>query len=130
MRVRDCMTTAAVTVGPDHTLRQAAQVMAQRNTGAALVLDPDGAGPGIITERDVLRSVAADEDPDREIVREHLTPEVTVTVPDADLRAAATAMINGGFRHLVVVSEDSQVLGMLSIRDIVRSWVQEPTPVG
>ena len=62
MQVRDGMSSVVLTVGPDHTLRQASKLMSKRNVGAAVVLDPDGEGPGIITERDILHSIALDQD--------------------------------------------------------------------
>ncbi len=71
--------------------------------GAAVVIDPDGHGPGIITERDILRSVGAGQDPDGELVAEHLTSDVVYAAPDWSLEEAAAAMVRGGFRHLIVV---------------------------
>ena len=62
MQVRDAMSKMVLTIGPGHTLRQAAEQMAKRNVGAAVVLDPDGAGHGILTERDILHSVAQGQD--------------------------------------------------------------------
>ena len=67
--------TLVVEVGPGHTLRQAARLMAERNVGAAIVMDPDGEGPGILTERDVLRAVAAGEDPSEVLVSSHVMDE-------------------------------------------------------
>ena len=57
MHVRDGMSTMVLTVGPGHTLRQAANAMAQRGVGAAVVLDPEMPGLGILTERDILHSI-------------------------------------------------------------------------
>jgi CBS domain-containing protein len=122
MQVRDGMTELVLTVNPGHTLREAARAMSERKVGAAVVLDPEAHGPGVITERDVLRSVAAGEDPDKELVREHLTSQLTFAAPDWSLEAAAAAMVRGGFRHLVVI-EHGEIAGMLSIRDIVRCWM-------
>ena len=68
MQVRDGMSSVVLTVGPSHSLQRAARLMAERNVGAAIVMDPDSAGPGIVTERDILRSVAAGESPTTEIV--------------------------------------------------------------
>lgn len=121
MDVRDAMSQTVLTVGPTHTLRQAAALMAQRKVGAALVLDPDGEGPGILTERDVLESLAAGQDPDVEICGDHLTPDAVTATPDWDLERAAAAMISGGFRHLVVL-DAREVVGIISVRDIVRAW--------
>ena len=60
MQVREGMSTVVLTVGPGHTLREASAAMSERRVGAAVVHDPDGMGPGIITERDVLLSSPAD----------------------------------------------------------------------
>ena len=124
MHVRDGMTTVVLTVGPQHTLRDAARLMAQRRVGAAVVLDPETPGPGIITERDLLESMGRGEDPDAERVAEQLTAEIVFAAPDWSLEEAAAAMVRGGFRHLVV-TESGQVAGLLSMRDIVRCWTDD-----
>ena len=121
MDVRDAMSATVLTIGPQHTLRQAAKLMAQRKVGAAVVHDPDGEGPGILTERDVLESLAQGQDPDVEVCGDHLTPDAVTATPDWDLAQAATAMVNGGFRHLVVC-EGHDVVGIISVRDVVRVW--------
>ena len=122
--VRDAMTAAVLTIGPAHTLRQAAKLMAERHVGAALVHDPDSEGPGILTERDVLEAVAAGQDLDAELAADHLTPDAVSGEPDWDLDKAAAAMVAGGFRHLVIC-EGPQVVGVLSVRDVVRVWSAE-----
>ena len=124
MQVRDGMSHMVLTVGPGHTLRAVARLMAQRSVGAAVVMDPDGNGPGIITERDVLISVGAGEDPDVESVADHLTREVVFAAPDWSLEEAATAMVRGGFRHLIVL-ERGDTVGILSVRDVVRCWTED-----
>ena len=121
MDVHDAMSPTVLTIGPTHTLRQAARLMAERKVGAAVVHDPDSGGPGILTERDVLEAVAQGQDLDVEICGDHLTPDAVTATPDWDLARAATAMVSGGFRHLVVCDED-EVVGVLSVRDIVRVW--------
>lgn len=121
MLVRDVMTPAVLTVGPTHTIRQVAQAMAARHVGAAVVLDPDGEGPGILTERDVLEAVAGGQDLDKELAGDHLTPDAVSGEPGWDLEKAAAAMVAGGFRHLVIC-DGAEVVGVLSVRDIVRSW--------
>jgi CBS domain-containing protein len=118
------MSEVVLTIGPGHTLREAAASMADRRVGAAVVLDPESHGPGLITERDILRSVAAGEDPDSEPVADHLTSELTFAHPDWSLEHAAVAMVKGGFRHLVVV-DGGELTGMLSMRDIVRCWTAD-----
>lgn len=121
MQVRDGMSSVVLTVGPSHSLSAAARLMTERNVGAAVVVDPDGAGPGIITERDILRSVAAGEDPSAEPVANHLTEELISASPEWSLEQAAEAMLEGGFRHLLVVN-GAELEGILSMRDIVRCW--------
>jgi CBS domain-containing protein len=133
MRVREGMSPMVVTAGPGHTLRDAARRMSERGVGAAIVVDPDGSGPGILTERDILHAVGAGQDPDRELVAEHLTSEVVYAAPDWSLEKAADAMVRGGFRHLIVV-ERGETVGVLSVRDIVRCWTEDgaacPVPAG
>ena len=121
VKVRDGMSHLVLTIGPAHTLRQAARMMSARHIGAAVVIDSEHAGIGILTERDILNSVAAGEDPDAELAAQHRTEELTYASPEWTLEEAAEAMVRGGFRHLVVV-EDHDVAGLLSMRDIVRCW--------
>jgi CBS domain-containing protein len=121
MDVRTAMTPTVLVLGPTHTLRQAAEQMAARQVGAAVVLDPEADGPGILTERDVLRAVAARQDLDLERCEDHLTPDAVVATPEWDLHTAAAAMMAGGFRHLVVCDAGA-VVGVLSVRDLVRVW--------
>ena len=113
-----------LTVGPSHTLRQVAASMASRKVGAAVVSDSDGAGIGIITERDILTSVGEGEDPDTEMTADHRTTSVVFATPTWTVTQAADAMLRGGFRHLIVI-EGHDVVGMLSVRDIVRVWAAE-----
>jgi CBS domain-containing protein len=120
------MSPTILTIGPTHTLRQAARLMAERKVGAAVVLDPEADGPGILTERDVLEAVALGQDPEVEICADHLTRDAVTATPEWDLARAAGAMVHGGFRHLVVC-EDGGVVGVLSVRDIVRVFSERGT---
>ncbi len=124
MLVRDAMSTDVLTIGPLHTLRAAARMMAARRVGAVVVSDADKSGPGILTERDILNSVGAGHDPDGQRAEDHLTGDLVYAAPDWDLGNAAVAMLRGGFRHLVVLDGD-EIVGMLAMRDIVRVWAVE-----
>ena len=98
--------------------------MSERGVGAAVVMDPDANGPGIITERDLLVSLGAGQDPDREVVAEHLTHDVVFAAPEWSLEEAAAAMVRGGFRHLIVL-DGADTVGILSVRDVVRCWTED-----
>ena len=124
MQVHEGMSRMVLTVGPGHTLWAVARLMSERAVGAAVVMDPDGNGPGIITERDILISVGDGQDPDREYVAEHLTRDVVYAAPDWSLEEAAAAMVRGGFRHLIVL-EQAETVGILSVRDVVRCWTED-----
>lgn len=121
MEIQEAMNTEVLTVTPERTLSEAAHSMAERNCGSAVVVDPEAPGPGIVTERDLLRSVAAGQDPGREKVADHVTGEGTFAAPDWSLERAAEAMLKGSFRHLVVM-DGSEPVGVISMRDIVRCW--------
>jgi CBS domain-containing protein len=121
VQVREGMSSVVLTVGPGHTIRAAAELMAKRGVGAAVVIDPEAPGPGILTERDILESIGAGQSPDSEHVRDHLSPKPTFAAPDWSLERAAEEMVRGGFRHLVVI-DGAEVIGVLSMRDIVRCW--------
>lgn len=129
MHVRDGMSEVSVTVGPTHTLREAATKMVEKNTGAALVSDHDLPAPGIVTERDLLISIAAGEDPDAERVADHMSEGVIAAAPDWSLERAAAEMSRRGVRHLVVF-EEGDAVGVLSMRDIVRVWTSEGATSG
>lgn len=124
MQVRAGMSETVLTVGPGHTLREAATLMTERNVGAAVVIDPEAPGPGIVTERDVLRSIGSGQDPDSERVADHLTSNLVFASPEWSLEEAAAAMVRGRFRHLIVVDQ-GEVAGVLSVRDIIRCWTED-----
>jgi CBS domain-containing protein len=124
MHVRDGMSPTVLTVGPGHTLRHVAKLMAERRVGAAVVLDPEASGPAIITERDILEAVAGGQDMDSECVADHLTAALVYASPDWSLEQAATEMVRRGFRHLVVI-DAGEITGVLSMRDIVRCWTTD-----
>ncbi len=124
MQVSEGMSSVILSVGPDHSLREAAKSMAAKGVGAAVVMDNEQPGPGIVTERDILESIAKGQSPDGEKVCDHLSGHLTFAAPDWSLERAAEAMIRGGFRHLVVV-DGGETVGVLSMRDIVRCWTDD-----
>jgi len=121
MQVRDGMSEVVLTVGPSHTLREAARMMLDKGVGAAVVTDDERPVPCIVTERDILNSLGHGEDPDSELVSDHMSEGVVAAAPGWSLEHAASEMSTRGIRHLVVF-EDGDLVGVLSIRDIVRVW--------
>lgn len=124
MRVRDGMTSVVVAVGPDHTLREASRRMVARGTGAAMVIEQEWPVPQIITERDILIALGTGMDPDVTLVRDHMSDSVIAASPEWSLERAAAEMSRRSIRHLVVY-EDGELVGVLSMRDIVRVWTSE-----
>lgn len=129
MQVRDGMSEVVLTVGPAHTLREAASMMAEKRIGAALVSDDETPVARILTERDILLSIGAGEDPDAERVGDHMSDSVISASPDWSLERAAAEMSRRGIRHLVVY-DGSELAGVLSMRDIVRVWTSEGATSG
>ena len=129
MEVREGMSSVVLTIGKGHTLREAAQRMTEKGVGAAVVMDDEVPGPGIISERDILNSLGRGEDPDAEKVANHMRDTVISAAPDWSLERAAVEMSKRSIRHLVVV-EGPELVGVLSIRDIVRVWTSEGATSG
>lgn len=129
MQVREGMSEVVLSVGPSHTLREAAQRMVAKGTGAALVVDDEMPVPSIVTERDILHSLGNGEDPDSERVSDHMSEGVVAASPDWSLERAAAEMSTRGIRHLVVF-EEGELVGILSIRDIVRVWTSDGATSG
>jgi CBS domain-containing protein len=125
MNIEDVMNTDMLTVESEATLREAAQRMSEKKTGAALVVGPDlGPRPGIVTERDVLNSVAAGEDPDGQRVADSSTADVVTVTVDSSLEQAVEKMTEGDFRHLLVLHGED-VVGIVSMRDLIRGLTSQ-----
>lgn len=129
MQVRDGMSEVVLTVGPTHTLREAAAMMVEKQIGAALVSDEETPVARILSERDILLSVGSGQDPDAERVADHMSDSVIAASPDWSLERAASEMSRRGIRHLVVY-DGPELVGVLSMRDIVRVWTSEGATSG
>ena len=128
VQVSDLMTPAAVTDDPDDTLAEACARMRSQQTGSLLVMEGSRL-TGIVTERDVLRTVAEGIDPKNCSLRDVMTTEVVTIGPETALREAAEIMFQKWFRHLPVVTEDGRVMGIISLRDLlslVAQGMEEP----
>ena len=129
MEVREGMSKVVLTLGPGHTLREAATRMTDKAVGAAVVIDEEYPGPRIISERDILNSIGRGEDPDSERVGDHMSDTLIAAAPDWSLERAAMEMAKRHIRHLVVI-EAGELVGILSMRDIVRVWTSEGATSG
>jgi len=120
MKVRDCMTPAAVTVTADESAAAAARLMARHNVGSLPVRGPGGRLMGIVTDRDiVLRSVAAGENPLNVPVGRIMTSRLTVVAPEDSVFEAADCMAREQVRRLPVV-DGGRLIGMVSLADVSR----------
>jgi CBS domain-containing protein len=124
---RDHMSRDLQTVLPSDSLSEVAQRMVERDVGAVLVLDGSSLS-GILTERDVLRAVAAGIE-EKTVVSDWMTRDPETMGPDDTTQHAAVLMIHGGFRHLPLM-EGSDVVGMLSIRGLMRVVLDNAAPRG
>ncbi|MGA1212110.1 MAG: cyclic nucleotide-binding/CBS domain-containing protein [Solirubrobacterales bacterium] len=124
MKVEVGMSEVVLRVGPGLTLREAAARMSERGIGAAIVEDEEWPVPRVITERDLLVAVGTGLDPDSELVRDHMSEKVITASPDWSMERAAAEMSRRGIRHLVVCA-DGDLIGVLSMRDIMRAWTSD-----
>lgn len=116
MKISEIMTKAAVTDSADDTLAEAANRMWTQQTGSLLVMDGDRL-VGIVTERDVLKSIARGLDPLQVPLKDVMTTEVITIGPQTTLKEAAQLMATKWIRHLPVV-EGARVVGIISQRDL------------
>lgn len=121
--VADALRERVVAITTDQTLEEAARTMLDRGVTALAVIDVDSRDPGIITERDLGRAMASDNDPRRQLVRDFVTTDVIAATSDWTLERAARTMTKGHIRHLMVV-DDHKVIGILSVTEIVAAWVR------
>jgi CBS domain-containing protein len=123
MEVGALATKSVLTVGPSHSLKEVAERMTERNVGAAAVVMDDGS-PGIITERDLMRAMAGGADPASSTVEDFMTANAITASASWSVPEAARKMINGRFRHLLVLGPNGEIAGILSIRDLVEGLLQ------
>jgi CBS domain-containing protein len=125
--VQTIMSRNLLTTEPGERLQEAAHRMVERRVGAILVLDGNRLA-GILTERDVLRAVGTGYDP-ATLVSDWMTKSPETIAPDDTIDDALGLMDHGGFRHLPV-TEGDELVGIISVRDLLRAGVQDATPRG
>ncbi len=120
--VERLMTKDVLAVLPSHSLAEAAQVMVERDVGAAMVVEK-GELMGIITERDLLRALARSLVPWNTPVSDCMTSDPITIEPEVPAEEAVRAMVDKGFRHLPVL-KDGEIVGIVSMRDLVTQLTQ------
>lgn len=129
MRVSVGMSEVVLRVGPGHTLRDAASRMVSHGVGAAIVEDEEWPVPRIVTERDILKALGTGLDPDSEKVGDHMSESVITASPEWSMERAAMEMSRRNIRHLAIY-RDGELVGVLSMRDIMRVWTSEGATSG
>jgi CBS domain-containing protein len=124
VNIRSILATQAtdvVTIRPDQSLKEAVALLARHQIGALVVVDEMGRPLGIISERDVIREVADREDVFSQAVAQVMTTDLVTGLPQDDLRSVAYTMTDRGIRHLPIVDEERRLVGIVSIRDVVKA---------
>ena len=120
--VAELMSRELVQVDPGATVAEVASIMSQRSVGSVLVMD-GGRLAGIFTERDIVRAISHDIHAPHEQVGDWMSRQPSTISPEASGGEAARRMSEGNFRHLPVVDAAGGLVGMLSMRDLVRAGV-------
>ena len=116
--IADVMRDEWIETAPEDTLGEVAERMSALNMGAAAVLD-FGRLIGILTERDLIKAMAARVHSSEARVREWMTADPITATLDTDVDEAAQVMVEHGFRHLPVLDESGQLAGLVSLRRVV-----------
>ncbi|HEY5890730.1 MAG TPA: CBS domain-containing protein [Acidimicrobiia bacterium] len=122
MNLRDLVSGTAFICGPDTTLREAAAAMEEQDHGSLAVVDGLDL-VGVFTERDLRRAVAVGTDMSATLVRDVMSKDPDTFDPDLDVWDAAAWIAESGYRHLPVMDDAGELLGVVSIRDLLRSLV-------
>ena len=128
MGVLEMCDLEAATVQVEANVADAIRVMLDRHVGAVCVVDSDDRVAGIFSERDVLRKVSlSGRDPERTLVRELMTTPVEMATAATRPGEALATMVERHYRHLPIVDNDGKLLGMLSIRNLLQSRIDDLT---
>ncbi len=125
--IADVMRPDLIEVAPEDTLGEVAARMTEVNVGAVVVKD-FGRLIGILTERDMLKAMAARVHTSEARVRQWMTEEPITATADMDVDEAARLMLANGFRHLPVCDENGQVTGVVSLRRVVAATTAATNP--
>jgi CBS domain-containing protein len=123
MNVGSLLKGGALVLQRNATLQETVRIMAERNVGLLPIVDDEGRPLAVISERDVIKALAAGASlDDMALAAARREPLITVT-PDVDVHEALVKMRRGGVRHLLVVDKEGRLVGVVSIRDFMRDDV-------
>lgn len=118
MQVRSLLSGSVVSCRPSVNFRESARAMKAANVGSVAVMEGTSL-VGIFTERDLLHAMAAWADPGRDMVRDWMTEGPDTVQPDLEVEEAAYWMMATGHRHLPVMDEGGELIGIVSIKDVL-----------
>jgi len=124
MEIGRFVSRSVLTVAPTISIHEAAVSMMERGVGSAVVIT-DGKPTGVVTDREALRAIAQERDPYDFTVSSFLTGRLTTVDASLDIVEAAKIMRDKGFRHLVVVDDAGDLVGVFSMRDLVVGLLEE-----
>lgn len=121
MSVKDIMRTEVVTASAEASIKDVAKIMSEKNIGSVLIVDESNRVIGIFTERDLVKVVALGIDINTPI-KSVMTTNVISAYPTDNIAAIAIKMLEKGVRRMPVVDEYNRLLGIISIRDVLRAY--------
>ena len=127
MKIESILATKSsnvITVGPDQSLREAVDLLAEHNIGALIVVDEPGRPIGIISERDIIREAARTEMVFAQTVSRVMTKDLITASPDDDIETVLQTMTGKRFRHLPIIDR-GQLIGVISIGDVVKAQLEK-----
>jgi CBS domain-containing protein len=109
-----------ITIRPEQSVREAIALLVEHNIGVLVTVSEAGRPIGIISERDIIRGAARNEQVFSQTVGELMTKDVITGMPQDDLRAVAYTMTDKRIRHLPIMDK-GKLVGIISIGDVVKA---------
>ena len=114
-----------ISIADDATIRTAVNTLTEHRIGALIVFNKSGSLCGILSERDIVRWAATNDNILSHLVGDVMTKDVVVGVPQDEMMSIAHIMTERRFRHLPVVDDNGKVIGMISIGDVMKAQLDE-----
>ena len=127
MKIESILATKSsnvITVGPDQSLREVVDLLAEHNIGVLIVVDEPGRPIGIISERDIIREAARTKAALDQAVSRVMTEDLITASPEDDLETVLQTMTARRFRHMPIMDQD-RLIGVISIGDVVKAQLDK-----